>query len=288
MTEKYHVPVMLSEAVEYLVTVLDGEYVDCTLGDGGHTQAILEKLNDEGKVVAYDRDPAAISTAEVRLEKWRGRIQFVNAPFSKMKETVQSCTVSGVLFDLGVSTKQLIDYRRGFSFMGTGPLDMRMGIGSVVTAGDIVNSYQYDELVKIFRDYGEERYSNKYAHKIVEVRKNKRIETTSELVSILAGGYQGKHPATRVFQALRIAVNNELEELNAGLITAVDSLKQGGRIVVISYHSLEDRIVKNMFKSYKNDGVLSVLTKKPLIPSEDEVRINRSSRSAKMRVAEKR
>jgi 16S rRNA (cytosine1402-N4)-methyltransferase len=256
--------------------------LDLTLGAGGHAEALLEAGVEH--LVGFDRDPDAIATASERLSRFGPRFEAVQARFSEMP--VES-RVDGVLFDLGVSSMQLDRPERGFSYRQTGPLDMRMGPEGE-TAMDFVNSAPEEELARIVFEYGEEHRSRRVAAAIVRARSRAPIATTDELARIVAGALGarrgGPHPARRTFQALRIAVNRELEELTASLPRAAGILAPGGRVVVISYHSLEDRITKRAFLA---DPTLEVLTKKPLTPSKSEAARNPRSRSAKLRAAEK-
>jgi 16S rRNA (cytosine1402-N4)-methyltransferase len=277
-----HEPVMVDEVVRFLGG--RGTVVDLTLGAGGHAEALLE--SGVGRLIGVDRDPEAVAIASGRLARFGDRLVAVRARFS---EVPVENRVDGVLYDLGVSSMQFERPERGFSFRNEGPLDMRMG-GSESdeqTAMDLVNSASEEELARVVYEYGEERRSRRVAAAIVRARQRKPIETTEELagivVSAVGGRRGGPHPARRTFQALRIAVNRELEELAASLPRAVGVLAPGGRVVVIAYHSLEDRIVKRFFAG---DERLTVLTKKPLVPSADETVRNPRARSAKLRAAE--
>ncbi|MGE5460925.1 MAG: 16S rRNA (cytosine(1402)-N(4))-methyltransferase RsmH [Solirubrobacterales bacterium] len=275
-----HEPVMVAQVTELLAGRRN--ILDLTLGAGGHAEALLEAGVEH--LVGFDRDPDAIATASERLSRFGPRFEAVQARFSEMP--VES-RVDGVLFDLGVSSMQLDRPERGFSYRQTGPLDMRMGPEGE-TAMDFVNSAPEEELARIVFEYGEEHRSRRVAAAIVRARSRAPIATTDELARIVAGALGarrgGPHPARRTFQALRIAVNRELEELTASLPRAAGILAPGGRVVVISYHSLEDRITKRAFLA---DPTLQVLTKKPLTPSKSEAARNPRSRSAKLRAAEK-
>ncbi len=277
-----HEPVMVDEVVRFLGG--RGTVVDLTLGAGGHAEALLE--SGVGRLIGVDRDPEAVAIASGRLARFGDRLVAVRARFS---EVPVENRVDGVLYDLGVSSMQFERPERGFSFRNEGPLDMRMG-GSESdeqTAMDLVNSASEEELARVVYEYGEERRSRRVAAAIVRARQRTPIETTEELagivVSAVGGRRGGPHPARRTFQALRIAVNRELEELAASLPRVVGVLAPGGRVVVIAYHSLEDRIVKRFFAG---DERLTVLTKKPLVPSADETVRNPRARSAKLRAAE--
>jgi 16S rRNA (cytosine1402-N4)-methyltransferase len=286
-----HISVLLEPALEYLAIRPDGIYVDATFGAGGHTRAILERL-DGGRVIAIDADPAAVERA---LGITHPSFTFVQANFSELRRVLDDLGiehVDGVLFDLGVSSMQLDDAKRGFSFRESAPLDMRMNPHQGQSAFDVLNTASESELADIFFHYGEERAARRIARAIVERRNSGRLPTTTtEFAQMIAGIVHrpGKreriHPATRVFQALRIAVNDELGVLREGLDSAVDRLREAGRVVVISFHSLEDRIVKQTFRS---DERLDVLTKKPIVPSEEEMVNNPRARSAKMRAAQRK
>jgi 16S rRNA (cytosine1402-N4)-methyltransferase len=262
-----------------------GVVVDMTLGAGGHAEALLSA--GVGTLVGIDRDPAALAIAGERLAAFGERFQPVRACFSDVDEEAVDGPVDGVLFDLGVSSMQLDNPERGFSYRGDGPLDMRMG-DEGPTAADLVNGLPEGELADLIFEYGQETKSRRIASAIVRARSRAPIEGTDELAGIVVSAVGrrpgGPHPARRTFQALRIAVNRELEELAASLPQAVDLLAPGGRVVVIAYHSLEDRVVKQTFRE---DGRLSILTKKPLQPSEVEVAANPRARSAKLRAAER-
>ena len=282
-----HVPVLLEPAVDLLLGNGGTLYVDCTVGLGGHAKRILEK-NPRAFLIGIDRDPHALEMAEENLKDFEGRFSLYHANFSDLDEVLHMegiSQVDGFLFDLGVSMLQLRS-PRGFSFQRDEPLDMRMNPEDRLTAYQVVNTYSERELERIFREYGEEPYAKRVAKAIVLARTKKPIETTGELVKIVTSvlPYRGGriHPATRVFQAIRIEVNQELTALNTALHKTLDFLKSGGRLVVISFHSLEDRIVKNFIKNQ-----LKVLTKKPITPNMEEVRENPASRSAKLRAGEK-
>ena len=265
--------------------------VDATTGAGGHAEALLEA--GVGLVIGVDRDPSALEEARERLSRFGSRFRPVQALFSKIADVVRDegvTHVGGALFDLGVSSMQLDRESRGFSYRAEGPLDMRMGADTDgPTAADIVNSYPEDRLAGVITEYGEERFARRIAAAIVRARSRKPIATTAQLAAIVAGAVprtrHGPHPARRTFQALRVEVNRELEELTASLPQAVSVLAPGGRLVVISYHSLEDRIAKRFLKGRTD---LSVLTPKPIRPSPAEATENPRARSAKLRAAERK
>lgn len=282
---------MLREVIDVLAPVEGGTYIDATVGLGGHSEEILKMIGQDGRVVGIDRDDAALSRSGERISD--SRLILKKASFSELGSVLDSCGISGVdgiLFDLGVSMMQLKDLGRGFSFNSTERLDMRMDSSQSTTAWDIVNRYHEADLIRVLRDYGEEYRAKRIVRFISEHRAGKSIDTCAELADIVqrAVGRSGRvHPATRVFQAIRIEVNREIEELAAGLESAVRVLRQGGRLCVISYHSLEDRLVKNFVRENAKKNVLRPLSKKPLIPGPAEIKENPSSRSAKMRGAEK-
>ncbi len=287
-----HVPVLLEVATDLLTENGGKVYLDCTLGGGGHARRVLEKV-PEAKLIGIDVDEEATEIAKENLKEFGERVSIYKANFRDLdlvlkEEGVEK--VDGILFDLGMSMYQ-IRSGRGFSFQGDEPLDMRMDKDQRLTAYEVVNRYPERDLERIIREYGEERLSKKIARAIVRRREKKPIETTKELVEVILSVYPEKlkrskiHPATRTFQAIRIEVNRELENLKVGLSKALEALNPKGRLVVISFHSLEDRIVKKFMK--ENSDKLKVLTKKPITPSEEEVRMNPSSRSAKLRAGER-
>jgi len=299
----YHTPVLPKEAIEFLNVKKNHWYIDCNLGGGGHTAKILQS---GGKVLGLDMDPDAIKEVsknyQLELQKEEAGLFAVSenliiyqTNFTNLKEAVNKFhldAVSGVLFDLGVSSYQLEQAEKGFSFNLNAPLDMRMDPNSGVSAADLVNGLYEKELAQIFWEWGEERFSRPIAKKIIEARKTKKIETTNELAQIILSVTPRRkpghiHPATKVFQALRIAVNDELTNLSQTLPQAVDVLQKEGRLVVISFHSLEDRVIKNFFKDLQQKGELEIITKKPVVPSEEEIDINPKSRSSKLRAAYK-
>lgn len=288
-----HKTVLLNEAVDLLNCQKGKLYIDATAGGGGHSFEIAQRIYPEGRLLMLDTDPEAISAATERVNAYKEIITIVNSNFSNITEVLQNLGIKsidgGILFDLGVSSHQLTSQDRGFSFMKEAELDMRMSPENPISAYDVVNDYPEDELYKIFREYGEERFSGRIARRICEARKIKKIATTTELADIVKRSVPFKknrriHPATRVFQAIRIVVNDELEVLQKTLNEVVNLLDNDARIVVISFHSLEDRLVKNFFRSSDR---LKRLTKKPVVPSDEEMKENPSARSAKMRAAEK-
>lgn len=288
-----HVPVMADEAMELLALREGDNAADLTVGAGGHTERILDATAPDGQVVGVDRDVRAIELAARRLERFGRRATFIPGNFTEVLETIGEAGIEqfdGILFDLGVSSMQLDDPKRGFSFQGDGPLDMRMSADSGRTAEDIVNQESLPELERIFREYGEEPRARLIAEKVVNIRQRTRITRTrelSELVRSVAGGAGKIHPATRVFQSIRIAVNGELDALELGLERAFTRLSAGGRLVVIAFHSLEDRIVKRFFRLIEKSGEGSIVTRKPILPTALEARENRRSRSARMRAVER-
>lgn len=286
-----HAPVLLRETVELLAVRENGIYVDATVGLGGHAAEIMASMGSEGMLVGIDRDVVALAYAAERLGN--DRVHLRQGRFSEIGEILAALkidNVDGVLFDLGVSMLQLKEHERGFSFLSDSRLDMRMDPSQKLSAWDVVNRYSEKELQRILQEYGEEPLFRKIAKRIVISRQACPIDTCSELAALIQQAYGGRgktHPATRTFQAMRIEVNRELEELKNGLSAAVGALKAGGRICVIAYHSLEDRIVKNVFRDLGREGVLRILTKKPVAPGREEVLRNPASRSAKLRGVEK-
>jgi len=287
-----HVPVLLEPSLAYLAIRPDGIYVDATFGGGGHSAAILQRLSSSGRLIALDADPEAVQRAAAIAHP---SFTFIQANFRELRRVLDEHhvdAVDGVLFDLGVSSMQLDSLERGFSFAKPAPIDMRMNPYAGCSAYEILATASERELADIFFHYGEERAARRIAHAIVERRSSGHLPTTTtELAQLVAGVVHrpGKrervHPATRVFQALRIAVNDELDVLREGLSAAIDRLRGAGRVVAISFHSLEDRIVKQTFRG---DERLSVLTKKPVLPDEQEIAANPRARSAKLRAAERK
>jgi 16S rRNA (cytosine1402-N4)-methyltransferase len=307
--EYMHTSVLLEESIEGLNIKPDGIYVDATLGGGGHTYEILKRAV-RGKVIGIDQDDYAIERAKDRLEEFDNFVPVKNN-FRNIKEILKELNIEkidGIVFDLGVSSFQLDIPERGFSYNYDMPLDMRMDKNQTTTARHVVNGYEEQELVRILRDYGEEKWAARIAKFIVQEREHEFIETTGQLVSIIKKAIpkqvrqEGSHPAKRTFQAIRIEVNKELEILENAIKDAVDCLNEGGRICVITFHSLEDRIIKNTFADLYKDCIcppefpkcvcdhrrkLKIITKKPLIPSEEELIENRRAHSAKLRVGER-
>ncbi len=289
--EIIHLPVLRERALQMLNIRQEGIYVDATTGLGGHAHAILQEIGSHGRLIGIDRDDEALRSTKARLSD--SRVTLMRGNFSDMETMICSqgiAAVDGILFDLGVSSLQLRSLERGFSFTSDASLDMRMDRNQKISARDIVNRYPEYELVRIFREFGEERLAKKIAKAISRRREKKPIETCAELAEIAENVYGTKgriHPATRIFQALRIAVNDELSQLEKGLHASLHLLKQSGRLCVISYHSLEDRIVKHFIADHARKGVLKKITKKPVTPAPEELRMNPSSRSAKLRVGEK-
>lgn len=286
-----HLPVMLREVMEILNPKPGGIYVDATFGLGGHSAEILKHLGADGRLIGIDRDEEALRRAGSRFEDKKVILRKGN--FSDMKNIVAETgleSVDGVLMDFGVSMMQFKDLSRGFSFNSEEPLDMRMDKAQELKAEDIVNVYPEKKLERILLEYGEEWLSRKIAMAILAYRVKKKITTCKELAEIVLAVYGGRgrqHPATKTFQALRIAVNDEINEIYRGLEAAAGILKGGGRLCVISYHSLEDRAAKNFIRDDGKKGLLKILTKKPLSPAYEETKSNPSSRSAKLRGAER-
>jgi 16S rRNA (cytosine1402-N4)-methyltransferase len=288
-----HIPVLLEETVEALNVQPGGRYIDCTIGPGGHAAAILENSAPGGQLLGIDADPKAIKMARARLDAYGDSVLLVNQNFANLRSICSKhgfSPVHGILFDLGLSSMQLEKNNRGFSFRHDSRLDMRLSPRQELTAEVIINSSPEDQLAELIRTYGEERYSQKIARHIVHQRPITTSLQLAQTIEAAVGGRRGRiHPATRTFQALRIAVNQELDKLASALEQAVDLLGFGGRLVVISYHSLEDRIVKQfMLKQSRGDRpTLSLINKKVVTPSLAEVHYNPHSRSAKLRAAER-
>jgi len=310
MTEYTHKPVLLEECLTALDIRPDGTYLDGTLGRAGHSREIARRLTT-GRLIAIDRDQAAIDAAAERLGPWLDRVTLVHSNFDRLGDILDelgTAGVDGMLFDLGVSSPQLDDPARGFSYMRDAPLDMRMDASAPLTAWEVVNGWSREELRRILFDYGEERYAPAIAAAIVRRREDKPIETTLELVDIIKGAMppaalrEKQHPAKRSFQAIRIAVNGELDALEPMLTAAADRLRPGGRLAVITFHSLEDRIVKRAFRTLAAGCTcppqfpvcvcgkkprLRLVNRKPIVPGEAELAENPRARSAKLRTAEK-
>ena len=305
-----HITVLLEEAVEALTVRADGCYLDGTFGRGGHSRLILQNLGPEGRLLGFDKDPQAIATGQT-LAAEDGRFVIVQRSFAELGAEAQerglAGKVSGILLDLGVSSPQLDDPERGFSFMNDGPLDMRMDPSRGISAAEFVNTAPAEEIARVFKEYGEERFSRRMAGAVVARRETQPFERTGDLAEVLKvanpAWEKGKNPATRAFQGLRIHVNNELGDLEAGLDAALDALEVGGRLVVISFHSLEDRIVKLFMRKLVKGEADNLPRNLPIrhqafeprikligkaqFASDDETRANPRSRSAVMRVAEK-
>ncbi len=304
---KPHFSVMQQVVIDAILPRSGGVYVDGTLGAGGHTEAILSTSVPDGKVIAFEIDPQAIQIATERLQSFSGRLKIIRDSYCSLPNYLaEEEPVDGILLDLGVSSMQIDNPERGFSFQKEGPLDMRFNPNQPISAYEIVNQYPEEELARILYVYGEERKSRQIAARICFIRKNKPIRTTTELASIIAEAikqpHQKIHPATKSFQAIRIAVNGELDAIEQVLPMAVNYLKPGGRLAVISFHSLEDRIVKHFFQSESRNCIcppsqpvctcghtasIKVITQHPQTANQDEIENNIRSRSAKLRVAEK-
>jgi 16S rRNA (cytosine1402-N4)-methyltransferase len=306
-----HTTVLLEEAVDGLNIKPDGIYVDCTLGGAGHSSRILSKLGKNGHLFAFDQDEIAIANAKETLSEYLEKITIIKSNFLYLREELENLgihKVDGILYDLGVSSPQLDTPERGFSYHHDAPLDMRMDSDADISAYDVINHWSYEDLVRIFFRYGEEKFSKQIARKIETARDVLPIKTTGELVELIKEAIpaparrKGGHPAKRVFQAIRIAVNDELAVFEKSLTQAIDLLNQGGRISVITFHSLEDRICKATLKKaseipslphglpiipeeYK--PILKLISRKPVVPSEEELENNNRARSAKLRIAEK-
>lgn len=281
-----HVPVLMEEVIDGLNLSPGADAIDATLGLGGHTKVMLDITAPDGTVIGIERDARNLETAKKNLQSYEQRVRFINDSFGNLaKQNLQQ--VDAVLFDLGISSVHVDEPDRGFSFHKEGPLDMRFDQSQSLTAEEVVNSWSREELEELFRKYGEEPRARDIAKAILEARKKERITSTIQLADIVSSVVKkhGKsHPATRVFQAVRMAVNGELGEIESGLPAAVDLLKPGGRIAVISFHSLEDRLVKHFLKRRED---ITIITKKPIKPSFEETKRNPRARSAKLRIAEK-
>ena len=306
-----HIPVLLNETLEYLDPKPGGVYIDGTLGGAGHSSEIVKRIVPGGVLIGIDQDSNAIDAAKRRLEAYKDNVVIVRDNFRNIKAIALQKgfkEVDGILLDIGVSSHQLDEKERGFSYMQDGPLDMRMDTESSLDASDIVNNSSEQELIRILRDYGEEKWAVRIAKFIAEERKNNRIDTTFKLADIIqraipaAARRDGGHPAKRTFQALRIAVNDELQVLEEAVTNAAGLLKPGGRLVVITFHSLEDRIVKKIFNNMEKpctcppqlpvcacgkEPLLRVITKKPVTAGVEELKVNTRSKSAKLRAAER-
>jgi len=304
----YHIPVLYYETLDNLVINPDGVYIDCTLGGGSHSEGILERLSDKGLLLSIDQDTNAIEYSKKRLERFGSKWKVFKGNFENIDTIAYTAgidKVDGILMDIGVSSKQLDDPDRGFSYRYDVKLDMRMNTDQKISAYDVVNTYSEEQLSKIIFEYGEERHARKIAKLIVEERKSSLIEKTSDLITLIKRAYPeraSKHPAKKTFQAIRIEVNRELEVLENAMSKAVELLKVGGRLGIITFHSLEDRIVKNKFKDLATackcpkdipicmcGGVkkFEIITKKPIIPIDDELKNNNRAHSSKLRILER-
>ena len=304
-----HIPVLLNEVLEGLNLKKGAKVIDCTLGDGGHSEAIMEVIGPRGKLLGLDADPESLLRAKRFLYRFEDQITFIRENFANLKKTATEndfLQVDGILFDLGWSSPQFAERSRGFSFEKDEPLNMRydnkckvFGQDNCIDAAHIINNYSLEDLIWIFKNYGEEDLSIEIAKAITEERKKRQIKTTGDLTEVILQVYRqklrtekeipwvgGLHPATKIFQALRIAVNNELEILKNVLPEAFEILNKGGRLVVISFHSLEDRIVKQFYQSLPY-AAAKIITKKPVVAGEEEIKNNPRARSAKLRVIEK-
>lgn len=306
-----HTPVLLEQVLELLQPKPGGVYVDATLGGAGHSKAILQRIAPNGTLIGIDQDEVALAAARSRLEPCGGEVHLVHQNFVHLESVVRSLgydAVDGILFDLGVSSPQLDEAERGFSYHQDAPLDMRMNRRDPIDAAQVVNTWPQDELERIIREYGEERWAHRIAERIVAERRHKPIETTGQLAELIKGAIpvaarrRGPHPARRTFQALRIAVNRELDVISEALPQAVRLLKSGGRVLVISFHSLEDRLVKQFFRQEENPCTcppdfpvcrcgkrpsLRVVTRQPVVAATEETEQNPRARSAKLRAAER-
>ncbi len=306
-----HLPVLYSEVMDALAVKPDGTYLDGTLGGGGHSEGICQRLSENGTLIGVDRDKDALNAAEKRLQPYKNNKIFVQSNYADVKLILREHGISGLdgaLLDLGVSSFQLDNPERGFSYMHDAPLDMRMNADDSFTAEDVVNGYSEAELTKIIKDYGEERWAARIAQFIVKARKDKRLTSTYELVDVIKAAIpakarrEGPHPAKRTFQAIRIEVNDELGQLERSINDFIDVLSPGGRLAVISFHSLEDRIIKEAFKKRLDPCTcppefpvcvcgkvadVKKVTGKPVTASEEELEQNPRARSAKLRVLEK-
>jgi len=295
--EKIHIPVLKKEVIEYLVPKRNENFVDCTFGEGGHTIEILKRTEPRGKVLAIEVDPDLYKKGKILEKKFKGRLILKKGNFSELKKIVKEAKIEricGILFDLGISLWHIEKSKRGFSFLRDEPLIMRYDKDlTKLTAIDILNKYPERKIEEILKNFGQERYAKKIARQICKVRKKERIETTFQLVEIVKRAVpkfylkRKLHFATKTFLALRIFINEELENLKKGLSQSLEILEKRGRLVVISFHSLEDKIVKDFFKKKSKEGKLEILTKKPISPKIQEILKNKRARSAKLRAAKK-
>lgn len=306
-----HIPVLFQEIMEIMAPKQGELFVDCTLGGGGHSRGFLERSSPDGYLIGIDQDTEALEAARQNLSAYSERVTYVHSNYSQLDEILNLYApegVDGILFDIGVSSHQLDEKGRGFSYMQDAPLDMRMDQEQILDAWHVVNTYKEEELVRILKEYGEERWAKRIAKFIVEFRRNKSIDTTGELVDIIKRAIpkgareEGSHPAKRTFQAIRIEVNDELGVLERTIAVAVKHLKKGGRLGIISFHSLEDRIVKEQFRYFASDCVcppelpfcqcdkvseVEILTRKPVTASLEELELNSRAKSAKFRAVKK-
>lgn len=306
-----HKSVLLYETVDSLNIKPDGIYVDGTLGGGGHAYEVLKRLGPKGRLIGIDQDADAIQAASERLDEYKEKVTIVRSNYRNIREVLEGLGISkvdGIYLDLGVSSYQLDTAERGFTYRENAPLDMRMDQRNEMTAADIINEYSEMELYRIIRDYGEDRFAKNIAKHIVREREKHRIETTDQLVEIIKAAIpakiraEGGHPAKRTFQAVRIELNKELEVLNDSIDTMIDLLNPGGRLSIITFHSLEDRIVKTRFKTNESPCICPpdfpvcvcgrkskgrVVTRKPIVPDEKEIEENKRSKSSKLRVFER-
>ena len=307
-----HKSVLLEETVDSLAIRPDGIYVDGTLGGGGHAYEVCSRLSDEGRLIGIDQDADAIQAASERLKVFRNKVTIVRSNYENIAAVLSDLgirKVDGIYLDLGVSSYQLDTVERGFTYREDAPLDMRMDQRNTQTAADIVNTYSESELYRIIRDYGEDRFAKNIAKHIVRARAEKPFETTGELIEVIKAAIPmkvratGGHPAKRTFQALRIELNHELDVLNRSIDTMIDLLNPGGRLSIITFHSLEDRIVKTRFRDNENPCICPpgfpvcmcgkkskgvVVTRKPIVPTEEEIENNKRSKSSKLRVFERK
>ena len=298
MEQKFHTPVMLQEILDYLNLSPGNIIVDATIGTAGHSKAMLERILPGGRLIGIDRDEESLSVARQRLREFSSSCEFVHGNFADIDTILNNLNIKkigGVIFDLGISSFQLEDPHRGFSFQNEGPLDMRLDRASYISAYDLVNNLNEEEISTLLRDFGQERWHNRIAHLLVQERERQPISTTLQLADIVVKAmpsryrhrYYRIHPATRTFQAVRIAVNRELETLENAIDKAITLLDKGARICVISFHSLEDRVVKWGFRKAASQDLIEIITPKPLTPKQTEIDSNPSSRSSKLRVAQR-
>ena len=293
-----HVPVMLSEVLDYLKLAPGQTIVDATLGTGGHSMEILKRITPGGRLIGIDRDENSLAICRQRLKEFKDSTELVHANFADLDLVMTNLGVEkidGIVFDLGISSYQLHDAQRGFSFQEEGPLDMRLDQSSYISAYDLINNLNENEISQLLWNFGQERWHNRIARLLIQERRNEPISTTKQLANLVMRAipvryrrsYYRIHPATRTFQAVRIAVNRELEILGNAIKKAVDILGKQARICVMSFHSLEDRVIKHTFRALKAEGLIDIITAKPLTPSFSEIEANPSSRSSKFRVAER-